>query len=129
MALVSLASSSEVIEGALSSTNAQANRENDVVVIEKVAAAADISEEEEEDTALRSETAINIDTATGLRGATARRLPGDYFNPRSWSAGEAGVTSGALLLIAIFFILYCCCGCSLMDMLVLFCCYELCCDG
>mmetsp|Transcript_42804 Transcript_42804/g.48637 ORF Transcript_42804/g.48637 Transcript_42804/m.48637 type:complete len:149 (+) Transcript_42804:34-480(+) len=57
-----------------------------------------------------------------------RRLGGnDFF--KHMSMGEMGAASGVFFLLAIVCILYCCCGCSCMDMLLLFCCYEYCCDG
>ena len=39
----------------------------------------------------------------------------------------AGVTGGIVFLLLVICFLYCCCGCSLCDILMLFCCYELCC--
>lgn len=69
------------------------------------------------------------DSKSSLRGAR-RRLPGSGFNfDGNWSAEELGITSGLLTLLIVIFVLYCCCGCSLMDILLLFCCWHLCCDG
>ena len=59
-----------------------------------------------------------------------RRLPGDYSfgNLQNWSSAQTGFASGLLLLLFIIFILYCCCGCSICEILMVFCCYEMCCD-
>jgi hypothetical protein len=59
-----------------------------------------------------------------------RRLPEEsMFNiPGDWSPEKTGALSGLFFLLLIVFILYCCCGCSLCDILMLFCCWELCCD-
>lgn len=66
-----------------------------------------------------------------LRGSKqqSRRLPGDDFDFASLSSGELGAASGVICLLVVLCILMCCCGCSPMDILLLFCCYEYCCDG
>jgi hypothetical protein len=75
----------------------------------------------------QQESTVSSRTRT-LRGSNQhRRLPGS-FDIKSWGATETGIVSGVLVLLLLLGILYCCCGCSLMDILVLFCCYELCCD-
>ena len=60
-----------------------------------------------------------------------RKLPGaDYgFFDGDFSATEAGAASGLIFLILLVLFLYCCCGCSLMDICMLWCCYEICCDN
>lgn len=59
-----------------------------------------------------------------------RRLPEEsiFSLANDWSPEEIGALSGLFFLLLIIFILYCCCGCSLCDILMLFCCWELCCD-
>ena len=69
-------------------------------------------------------------TSNRLRGS--RHLKGgfdDYFKfDGDWSSAEAGVAGGLLCLLFVLFFLYCCCGCSLCEILMLFCCYRLCCE-
>ena len=67
-----------------------------------------------------------------LRSSTQRHLPAeDSFtsNMKDWNAAQTGVASGLFFLIIFVLILYCCCGCSLCDLLALWCCWEICCDG
>jgi hypothetical protein len=59
-----------------------------------------------------------------------RELPGnDVMDVTNWSATQTGAVSGVLFLLLIIFVLYCCCGCSICDLLALWCCYEICCQG
>jgi hypothetical protein len=64
-----------------------------------------------------------------LRAGEKRRLQGG--NDNNFMAGlspaTCGVAGGLVFLLLIFFVLYCCCGCSPCEILMLFCCYELCC--
>lgn len=68
-----------------------------------------------------------------LRGewtAEHRRLPGENaLFDGDWSATETGALSGVFFLLLIVCILYCCCGCSLFDICMLWCCWEICCDN
>jgi hypothetical protein len=60
---------------------------------------------------------------------TTRRLPGNDFQAlQDWGAQETGIASGLLTLLVIVFILYCCCGCSPLQIIALICCWEICCD-
>jgi hypothetical protein len=66
-----------------------------------------------------------------LRPSTLRQLPGqDSFsmNMKDWNAAQTGAASGIFFLILFVCILYCCCGCSICDLLALWCCWEICCD-
>ena len=63
-----------------------------------------------------------------LRARDHRRLQGDANNfLADLTPLTAGVTGGIVFLVLVICFLYCCCGCSLCDILLLFCCYELCC--
>mmetsp|Transcript_1608 Transcript_1608/g.2873 ORF Transcript_1608/g.2873 Transcript_1608/m.2873 type:complete len:134 (+) Transcript_1608:78-479(+) len=57
-----------------------------------------------------------------------RSLPGQYNFPDSWTDAQASLGGGLILIIVIILILYCCCGCSLCDILMCYCCWELCCN-
>jgi len=67
-----------------------------------------------------------------LRSITAsnqqRQLPGNEFDMKTWSPAETGTVSGIAFLLVILFVLYCCCGCSLCNILAILCCWEICCD-
>lgn len=59
-----------------------------------------------------------------------RELPGnEVMDATNWSATQTGAVSGLLFLLFIICVLYCCCGCSICDLLALWCCYEICCEG
>lgn len=62
------------------------------------------------------------------RQQNQRRLAGEYNFPDNWSEAQAGAMGGLILILVIIFILYCCCGCSLCDILMCYCCWEICCN-
>mmetsp|Transcript_14008 Transcript_14008/g.32465 ORF Transcript_14008/g.32465 Transcript_14008/m.32465 type:complete len:124 (+) Transcript_14008:164-535(+) len=67
-------------------------------------------------------------SSSNLRVTYQRRLPGNEYEFGNLSAGGVGAVSGILFLLLIVCILYCCCGCSLFDIFMLWCCWEICCD-
>jgi hypothetical protein len=56
---------------------------------------------------------------------TSRRLQAGVLE--DWTPAALGISGGVVFLIVVVLFLYCCCGCSLCDILMIFCCYELCC--
>lgn len=74
-------------------------------------------------------SSIPFQSIKRLRTSEKRRLQGGSDNNfmAGLSPATCGVVGGLVFLFLIIFILYCFCGCSLCEILMLFCCYELCC--